>query len=178
MTVRVRTLAAAGLAAVIGAAGCGGGSDGAVELRAIGLEDLQGSAELRQEGSNVVGMIRVTGLEPLSAHAAHIHGVPGEHHGCEEERRTTNHLVNLPDVVADESGVAEMTINVRAPDGTIRDGTYLMLHTNPAASHHEGGAPTGSRRDPAAILAAYMPVDDSAGAADNPPIACAEFTDP
>lgn len=175
-------VAATGLAS----AGCDGettGSATGVRFEALSGEELTGAADLAQSGARVSGTISIVGLEPGSAHAAHVHGVAGEDHGCAEEERTSEHLVELPDVVADDDGVVEVEIDVTAPEGSIREGTYLMIHAQPDAhsargTAHHAGHGDSSAREATMTSSAYARVNGAASSTpENPPIACAEFED-
>ncbi len=177
--------AAAALVVATGFAvgGCGDEESSAtgsgVALQPIGASGVTGSVGLVQSGTTVSGTIRIDGLQPGSSHDAHIHGVAGEDHACAADQRTSEHLVDLPNIVADDKGVAQAEINVTAPEDTIRTGTYLMVHALPGA-HPGGGEGVDHEQSndsaATAILAAYVPVHGGAPTAPyNPAIACADF---
>lgn len=147
------------------AAGCGGddpASGTGAELKPIEPAGPRGTIDLVQEGEQISGTITLGGLEPGSAHAVHLHGTADEDFSCAGER-IDRHLINFPDMVADESGTAELEIDVVAPGGMIRAGTYVMAHENP--------------RSMGQVATEAVVVDHSVAmtmSVDNPPIACAD----
>lgn len=162
----IRTISAA-LAVSLGllAAGCGGddpaGTAGA-DLKPIDPDGPRGAIELTQEGERISGTITLDGLEPGSAHAVHLHGAPSGDFSCAGEK-TDHHLINFPDLVADEGGTAELAIDVAAPEGTLRAGTYVMAHENPRTP--------GQVATDAVVVEHGMAMSTGT---DNPPIACAD----
>jgi hypothetical protein len=177
----------------LGLAGCSDGdsdseSDG--ESTTIGFSQIadsgvSGEVDLRQEGNRVVGRIEVTGLDSGTAHAMHIHGVTGEDHGCAESERTTNHMIELPDIEADDQGVGVVDLDVEGPSDAIREGTYIMVHQNPGGMAMDESQSEGTdETSEAKIILVHEGEDHSTpeeaethAMGDNPPIACAEFTD-
>ncbi len=198
----IRTRRGAALIAVtavtlaLGVAGCGdddngdGSSTTSIEFSQIADSGVSGEVDLSQERNRVIGTIEVSGLEPGSAHAMHIHGVTGEDHGCAEDERTTNHMIELPSIEADDQGVGRLDLDVEGPADSIREGTYIMVHQNPDTDHMSNDGDSNESEDfdatsetPRIILVHAgedhsTPEDEKAHAmGDNPPIACAEFTD-
>ena len=187
-------LAAATLA--LGLAGCGDDDadtgEGDEETTAIPFSSIadsgaSGQVSLTQDGDRVSGTIELDGLEPGTAHAMHVHGVAGEDHGCAEPERTAEHLIDLPDLLADDDGVGRIEIDVESPLQAIRSGTYIMVHRDPGAHDAEmdgmddgmGDATSSAAR----IILVHNGEDHSSPedaeahrAGDNPPIACAEFS--
>lgn len=153
------------LAAIAIAAGCGGSdAESGTPLKPIESNGPRGSIDLVQEGEQVSGTIRLAGLEPGSAHAAHLHGEVDGQFSCAGER-TMAHLVNFPDLVADDDGVAEIRLDFTAPADTLRAGTYVMAHENPRT--------VGEIATDARVMAPGMMTMDRA---ENPPIACGDIT--
>ena len=195
MTHRRRGAALVALAATIlalGAAGCGDDGDEAEDhTTAIGFSQIadsgvSGEVDLTQDGTRVTGNIEVFGLEPGTAHAMHIHGVAGKDHGCAEDERTSEHLINLPDVTADDEGVGRIEIDIEGPADAIREGTYIMVHQDPTPGSMDGDMSGGGAdaTSQAQVILVHAGEDHSTTeeaeahqAMDNPPIACAEFTD-
>jgi hypothetical protein len=199
MTHRRRGAALVALAATIlalGAAGCGDDGDEAADhTTAIGFSQIadsgvSGQVDLTQDGTRVTGNIEVSGLEPGTAHAMHIHGMAGKDHGCAEDERTSEHLINLPDVTADDEGVGRIEIDIEGPADAIREGTYIMVHQNPTPASMDGDMSGDTLRgdadatSQAGLILVHAGEDHSTQeeaeahrAKDNPPIACAEFTD-
>jgi hypothetical protein len=109
-----------------------------------------GVARLTQRGPVVRGFVVVWGLAPGSRHANHLHGnAVGEAPArcAPESRRTTRHLADLPDLVADASGVAFGTVAVRVGERAVRPGVYLMVHRDPTT---HGGTMTPGANPPLA----------------------------
>lgn len=145
------------------AAGCGDDDAGSgAELKPIDSGGPRGSIDLAQEGDQITGTIRLAGLEPGSAHAAHLHGEPGGEFSCSGER-TSAHLINFPDLVADDEGVAELSVEITAPAETLRAGTYVMAHENPRTM--------GEVATEAVVV---EPGKAMMMAMENPPIACGD----
>ena len=93
-----------------------------------------GVAHLTQRGAMVSGFIVVWGLAPNSRHANHLHANPvGEAAArcAPEARRTTRHVAELPELVADGAGVAFSVVRVKVTEPAVRRGTYLMVHRDP-----------------------------------------------
>lgn len=145
------------------ASGCGTDEAGTgAELKPIESDGPRGSIDLVQEGDQITGTIRLGGLEPGTAHAAHLHGEPGGEFSCAGEK-TSAHLINFPDLVADYRGVAELSVDITAPPGTLRAGTYVMAHENP--------------RTVGQVATEAVVIEPGAGMMvemENPPIACAD----
>ena len=151
------------VALLIIAAGCAGDDapDGGA-LKPIEPDGPRGSIDLVQRGERISGTIRLEGLDPGSAHAAHLHGAPGGQFSCAGER-TPAHLINFPDLVADDAGVAELSLDITAPAATLRPGTYVMVHERPRVA--------GEVATEAEIVPAGMAMDMGV---ENPPIACGD----
>ncbi|WP_217913135.1 superoxide dismutase family protein [Miltoncostaea marina] len=123
---------AAALAAVRG--------DATVLIRPLRAGGPMGVARLTQRGGTLRGFIVMWGLAPGSRHAEHVHGsaVGGPVAACAPAgRRTTRHLADLPDLVADANGVAFGVIRERVTERAVRRGVYLMVHRDPTTA----GAP-------------------------------------
>lgn len=139
---------------------------------------LRGVAMLDQDGDRVRGYVAVWGLEPGTTHAAHIHGPDA---ACAPQRRTRRHAVNLPDLVADEHGVAYRRIDLPTEPGEVvtRPGYYLMVHRG-AEGHSAGhggddrdnpGIACGAVGEPGALTVAEGPSggDPTSGKRSQPP---------
>ena len=107
----------------------GGTASGAMSFDMSALEDsgVTGTAELSQDGTTVSGTIRLSGFEPNSSHAMHLHGEAEGNFGCSEEDRTTNHLIDFPDLVADADGNVEAEIEIDGLEERFRDHDRLRL---------------------------------------------------
>lgn len=161
-----------------------GGSE--ITVNEIDASGVSGTATLSEEDGRVRGTIVLTGFEPSTRHAAHIHGVAGEDHGCAAADRTDEHLVNLPDLVANSEGRANLSLDIAAPEGTIRTGTYLMVHANPTADTMETDMDSnddGASAGPSIVLvhngedhSTEEEADAHAAATANPAVACGEFS--
>jgi hypothetical protein len=91
----------------------------------------RGLVGVRQRGTRLTVSIVVHGLEPGSVHAAHVHGPDAS---C--SKRTTRHAAELPDLVADEHGVASRTVALTVAEQVAgRAGYYVMVHANPTSEH-------------------------------------------
>jgi hypothetical protein len=184
---RAAALAALAGVLVLGAAACGDDDDSsdAVDATPTTISPVDGSgvtgtATLAVADGRLQGAIELSGLPPDTAHAMHIHGVPGEDHGCAEDERTTEHMAELGNIEADGDGDALLEVDMGAPDDTVRDGTYIMIHRDPMdmPMGAEGDEPDNSAAlDGAMIIPVHAGEDHSAPAMDNPPIACGEFVD-
>jgi len=181
----------------LGLAGCGDddGADGAssdVALSPVNDSGVTGSVDLTQDGDRLTGVIEVVGLEPGSGHAAHLHGVAGEDHGCAEAKRTTSHLVSFPAIEAGDDGVGRIDVEMEAPADSVRSGTYVMVHQDPPTDdvgHDSSGGDdeTDAEQSSAArIILVHNGEDHSTEAEEeqhaatagmNPPIACGELGD-
>ncbi len=128
---RLAFLAAAPFALI--AAACGDSSEEGAASHTFTLSALEdsgvtGSAELSQDGDQVTGSIELSGFEPNTAHAMHLHGEAEGTFGCAEEDRTSNHLIDFPDLEADADGNVKADVSIEAAEGTLREGTYVMVH--------------------------------------------------
>lgn len=93
-----------------------------------------GMAGVRQKGKAVTVTLMVTGLEPRSKHAAHIHGPLGT---C--TKRTKRHAAELGDFVADAQGVVHATVRVRVAEMVVgMPGYFVMVHANPGTRMPDG----------------------------------------
>lgn len=138
---------------------------GVANLELTGIDDaddgLRGVAMLGQDGDRVRGYVAMWGLEPGSEHAAHIHGPDA---ACAAQRRTKRHAVELPDLVADEQGVAYRRIDLPTEGGEVvnRPGYYVMVHRDAGGHSHGADAKEGGH---------------SHGGGENPGIACGAVGD-
>jgi Cu/Zn superoxide dismutase len=106
-------------------------------LQPISPGGPMGVAHVTQRGAVLSGFVVVWGLEPGSRHANHVHGnaVGGPLARCTPgSRRTTRHLADLPDLVADANGVAFGVVRERVTERAVRRGVYLMVHRDPTTS--------------------------------------------
>lgn len=129
-----------------------------VTVRDIQTREVIGMAMLRQHGDSVVGKIVVSGLEPGSVHANHLHGeAPGDTpKGCfADDGHSTRHITDNPDLVANSQGVAYARINTTVSERVIRRGTFWMIHMNPTPDDGQ------------------MAMDTAQSHGTNPAIACA-----
>lgn len=120
-------------------------------VRPLSLGGPMGVAHLTQRGARVTGFVVMWGLEPGSTHANHLHGnAPGDPVArcLPESRRTTRHVADLTDLVADANGVAFGIIRERVTETAVRRGVYLMVHRDPTM--HRGGAMTPGVNPPIA----------------------------
>lgn len=100
-----------------------------------------GTAELEQKGDKLTGTITVSGLEPNSAHAEHLHGPDGS---CEPKKMVTNMAVVLPDLKANSKGVATTHFEFTVHQKVVEPGYFIMVHkepTPPAERDQVGTAP-------------------------------------
>ncbi len=114
-------------------------------LRSTETRSATGVVHLRQRGSRLTGYVVMWGLEPGSTHANHIHGTvvgaPSPARCFPDARRSTRHILDRPDLVADSAGVAFAVINAKVPERTVRRGAYLMVHAHPTAAGGHRAAP-------------------------------------
>lgn len=88
---------------------------------------VSGMAGVRQRGTSLVVGLVVTGLEPGSRHAAHVHGPLAT---C--AKRTKRHAAELGDLVADAKGVIRVTRRVAVDEMVVgMPGYFVMVHANP-----------------------------------------------
>jgi len=104
-------------------------SDLTFDMSAVDDSGVSGSAELSQDGEAVTGTIELTGFEPNTSHAMHLHGEAEADYDC--DNRTTNHLITFPDLVADDDGSVTADIDIEATEGFVKSGTYVMVHQLP-----------------------------------------------
>jgi hypothetical protein len=100
-----------------------------------------GTAELAQKGDKLTGTITVTGLEPNSSHAEHLHGPDGS---CEPKKMVSNMAVVLPDLEANAKGEATAEVNFTVHQKVVEPGYFIMVHeepTPPAEKDQIGAAP-------------------------------------
>ena len=103
-----------------------------VRLSAVAGGGPQGVAFLAQRGTKLTGWLSIWGLVPGSRHGAHVHGPDA---ACRPaSRRTTAHLVDLPDLVADDTGVATAQISLTVNAAAVATRTYVMVHARPGAT--------------------------------------------
>lgn len=117
----------------------GTGSHAVVQLRPDQPRGPRGVAFLAQSGKRLHGAVVVWGLAPGSRHGVHLHGNPvGQKPArCRPAaRKTTRHVVEFPDLVADADGVAFALINARASERVIRKGVYLQVHADPTGGRN------------------------------------------
>ncbi len=105
--------------------------------------DAHGSAELEQKGDKLTGTITVTGLEPNSDHAEHLHGPDGS---CEPKKMVTNMAVVLPDLKANSKGEATAKVDFTVHQKVVEPGYFIMVHEEPtpAAQRSQIGAAPAS----------------------------------
>ena len=90
--------------------------------------DAEGSAELEQKGDKLTGTITVSGLEPNSDHAEHLHGPDGS---CEPKKMVTNMAVVLPDLKANSNGEATVHFDFTVHQDVVEKGYFIMVHKEP-----------------------------------------------
>jgi hypothetical protein len=102
-----------------------------------------GTAELTQKGDKLTGTITVTGLEPNSSHAEHLHGPDGT---CEPKKMVSNMAVVLPDLEANAKGEATAKVNFTVHQKVVEPGYFIMVHEEPtpAAEKNQIGAAPAS----------------------------------
>ncbi len=102
-----------------------------------------GHAELEQKGDKLSGTITVSGLEPNSDHAEHLHGPDGT---CEPKKMVSNMAVVLPDLKADAKGVASTSFEFTVHQQVVEPGYFIMVHAEgtPAAERDQIGAAPAS----------------------------------
>jgi hypothetical protein len=94
-----------------------------------------GKASLRQEGDRLTGTVNVSGLEPNSRHAEHLHGPDGS---CEPKKMVTNMAVVLPDLVADSKGEATAKFDFTVHQQVVGPGFFIMVHQRPTPAAERG----------------------------------------
>ena len=105
--------------------------------------DAHGTATLEQKGDKLTGTITVSGLEPNSDHAEHLHGPDGS---CEPAKMVSNMAVVLPDLKADSKGVATAKVDFTVHQQVVEKGYFIMVHEEPtpAAERDQIGAAPAS----------------------------------
>jgi hypothetical protein len=103
----------------------------------------EGHASLEQDGDKLTGTITVSGLEPGSDHAEHLHGPDGT---CEPKKMVSNMAVVLPDLKADAKGVATTSFEFTVHQQVVEPGYFIMVHAEgtPAAERNQIGAAPAS----------------------------------
>ncbi len=109
----------------------GGGATGAgeqVNLTPVGNSGVNGEATLTPQGGNTQVIVRLTGLQPNTGHAGHIH------------RGTCSSLgevvAPLQEITADANGTGTMTTTVSVPSDSILRGQHLIAyHQDPGTNH-------------------------------------------
>jgi hypothetical protein len=105
--------------------------------------NAEGHASLEQKGDKLTGTITVSGLEPGSDHAEHLHGPDGT---CEPKKMVSNMAVVLPDLKADAKGVATTSFEFTVHQQVVEPGYFIMVHAEgtPAAERNQIGAAPAS----------------------------------
>jgi CHRD domain len=103
----------------------------------------EGHASLEQDGDKLTGTITVSGLEPNSDHAEHLHGPDGT---CEPKKMVSNMAVVLPDLKANAKGVASTSFEFTVHQQVVEPGYFIMVHEEgtPAAERNQIGAAPAS----------------------------------
>jgi hypothetical protein len=105
--------------------------------------NADGHASLEQKGDKLTGTITVSGLEPNSDHAEHLHGPDGT---CEPKKMVSNMAVVLPDLKANAKGVATTSFEFTVHQQVVEPGYFIMVHEEgtPAAERNQIGAAPAS----------------------------------
>ncbi len=105
--------------------------------------NAEGHAELEQKGDKLTGTITVSGLEPNSDHAEHLHGPDGT---CEPKKMVSNMAVVLPDLKANSKGEATTSFEFTVHQQVVEPGYFIMVHAEgtPAAERDQIGAAPAS----------------------------------
>jgi hypothetical protein len=105
--------------------------------------NAKGHATLEQKGDKLAGTITVSGLEPGSDHAEHLHGPDGT---CEPKKMVSNMAVVLPDLKANSKGVATTSFEFTVHQQVVEPGYFIMVHEEgtPAAERNQIGAAPAS----------------------------------
>ena len=105
--------------------------------------NAEGHANLEQDGDKLTGTITVSGLEPGSDHAEHLHGPDGT---CEPKKMVSNMAVVLPDLKANSKGVATTSFEFTVHQQVVEPGYFIMVHAEgtPAAERNQIGAAPAS----------------------------------
>ncbi len=105
--------------------------------------DASGHAELEQKGDKLTGTVTVSGLEPGSDHAEHLHGPDGS---CEPKKMVTNMAVVLPDLKANSKGEATAHFEFTVHQQVVEKGYFIMVHAEgtPAAERNQIGTAPAS----------------------------------
>jgi hypothetical protein len=90
--------------------------------------NAHGTAELEQKGDKLSGTITVSGLEPNTDHAEHLHGPDGS---CEPKKMVSNMAVVLPDLKANSKGEATVHFNFTVHQDVVEKGYFIMVHKEP-----------------------------------------------
>lgn len=158
------------LASIAVAAGCGDDEPPTAAATADGsgftlaaTDDAAGAeravAYLRQDDDRLRGWIVAWGLEPGSAHAAHLHAnAPGEDEAACSGARTTRHAVEFGDLVAGADGVASHRVDMLAGEDVVRPGAYVMIHAHGMAA---GGGPAMGGDNPGILCGDIIPAGRS-----------------
>jgi len=153
--------------AVVLALGCGGGST-VPPVESIVRNDRSadiGRALLKQKGDNVQVQVRVTGLKP-GRHGMHLHAVgicqgpafttAGSHlnpAGLKHGRLNPqgHHLGDLPNLVVDQNGKADATVDVTGAETAkglkafLGRGMSLVIHADPDDEKTDPTGGSGAR---------------------------------
>jgi len=105
--------------------------------------EAEGHATLEQDGDKLTGTITVSGLEPGSDHAEHLHGPDGS---CEPKKMVSNMAVVLPDLKANAKGEASTHFEFTVHQQVVEPGYFIMVHEEgtPAAERNQIGAAPAS----------------------------------
>jgi hypothetical protein len=105
--------------------------------------NAKGQATLEQKGDKLIGTVTVTGLEPNSDHAEHLHGPDGT---CEPKKMVSNMAVVLPDLKANAKGEAKTHFEFTVHQQVVEPGYFIMVHAEgtPAAERNQIGAAPAS----------------------------------
>ncbi|HEV2146676.1 MAG TPA: hypothetical protein VGR37_04600 [Longimicrobiaceae bacterium] len=109
------------------AAGAGAMHD-QVTLNPVGGSGVSGTATLAEQGAQTQVAVQLTGLQPNSAHAGHIH-----HGTCESPG---NAVAPLQDITADAGGAGTMTATVAMPTSTVMNGQHIVAYHESAGPNH------------------------------------------
>ena len=101
----------------------------------------EGVGYLRQKGTKLNGWLAVWGLEPLSAHAWHVHGPKG---ACTPASANAGVVVGGQDLVANNLGVAFLRFTLSTPTQVIAKGFYVNVHESSTADGVGAGITCGN----------------------------------
>ena len=99
-----------------------------VQMTPVSNSGVSGEGMISEAGQQTQVMVRLTGLQPNSGHAGHIHQGTCDNMGSA--------VVPLQDITAGADGAGTMTTTVSVPMMTVMNGQHLIAYHQDAGQNH------------------------------------------